>query len=350
MIARGLWGSLLASAFAGLGVAGVLLASAALSGSDAGRMSLPLVSGGLGVGLILCAAMLLGQLGRSVRWSVAAVFAAAAAGLLISAADARAGTPEAAVTAAIAAILLTAGIIVTAAAPVLVGRLRWEALRDQSVRLSAVSGLALTGDMRMATARLGAPVSFGRRLRFAPTRRIALTLAIRDLLGLVRTPARSLAALLGVAVSGVVADAGIATGAALWAGLGGGAALLLAYASADASVTAAIALSREATLIIHSASQPRQRSRRFPDAPAIGRTSPAFTSVGPCGVRATTRPYNCGSSAHHPVSAAPEAGAQHLLVDLADWVARQSIRQSDGHGHFGLRQPLPAVLDEFGIP
>lgn len=119
---------------------------------------------------------------------------------------------------------------------------RWQSLRDQATRLDAVSTLVVTGEFRGAASRIGAPVTIGRDWTWARGWNQGLSgsvrlFVLRDLLGIARTPARSLAALLGLLAAGslvglVVSNALNAsmasTGAAI---LLGAFALLVAYAA-----------------------------------------------------------------------------------------------------------------------
>lgn len=138
---------------------------------------------------------------------------------------------------------------------------RWQSLREQAERIDAVSTLVATGEFRSAAGRIGAPVTFGRNWAWflghsdALSRRnhsgrpagiypgISWLFALRDLLGIARTPVRSIAALLGMSVAGVIAgitSVGVAAGAGVLvsaeasigvAALGGMFALLIAYAA-----------------------------------------------------------------------------------------------------------------------
>lgn len=138
---------------------------------------------------------------------------------------------------------------------------RWQSLREQAERIDAVSTLVATGEFRSAAGRIGAPVNFGRNWAWFPDRSDALLrrnrsgsvpgvhpgiswlFISRDLLGIARTPARSIAALLGMSIAGIVAGiipVGIADGAGVLvsaetsvgvAALGGMFALLVAYAA-----------------------------------------------------------------------------------------------------------------------
>jgi len=107
----------------------------------------------------------------------------------------------------------------------------WQALRDQALRLDVVGALALTGDLRSAAGRLGAPVRRGRGWRWIAPKRIAPLLVSRDLLGIARTPVRGLAALLGTAAAGTLLGTASAVQPPALAAISGASALLLAYAS-----------------------------------------------------------------------------------------------------------------------
>ncbi len=88
---------------------------------------------------------------------------------------------------------------------------RWQTMRAQAQQLDVVSALVMTGDFRSAAGRIGAPVSLGRRWRWAAAWGKNTPgwwlIASRDLLGIVRTPMRSLAALAGVLLGGVLLPA-----------------------------------------------------------------------------------------------------------------------------------------------
>ena len=178
-------------------------------------------------------------LGRVVRLCIGLVLAGAAfAGLLLAAWMLRGDLDATAV-----APVLIAGAVVglCAAAGLLLGQrirgTRWQVLREQALQLDVVSALVFTGEFRSAAGRMGAPVRAGRRWHWAQrrwlssadgaTRSGAMLIASRDLLGIARTPARSLAALFGMMAAGMLVVSIFTAG-----GAGAPAALapLLAYA------------------------------------------------------------------------------------------------------------------------
>ena len=218
-------------------VTGVLLGGAAARGDLALPMGLLPLAGAAGVGLLASVAMLLGQLGRACRWAVA-VGSAALAGVWGTRAFGLLPVEWSASAAQLNWWVLGFGLVAAAVAAALSALVPWDVLREQSLRWSAVSALALTGDLHMATERLGAPVRVGRGWHSAvqawsarapgPT---ALILR-RDLLGIMRTPGRSLGALFGAVASGALLAVGVLRAdTPLWAAAAGATALLLAYAS-----------------------------------------------------------------------------------------------------------------------
>lgn len=277
-------GGVLLGAFAG----GIVAVALLLSGPLGWGMGLAVVAGGACLGAILVGAQLLGQRGPAHRAGLAGgllLLAGAQALLGGGGADAAArvpaGTPDdaaplgaggavaqrgvapladpwsaaarvlAAAARAVHAdalpqdaaawpgsgvpgdlILLGAvALALGAAALPLASRLPRELLRAQAATWDSASTLALSGDPSAAVARFGIPVRWGRRLRLAPRARAAraphpLALVVRrDLLGLLRAPGRSLAALCGVAAAGALWAAAVCVPRGI-----GGAALLGALA------------------------------------------------------------------------------------------------------------------------
>lgn len=179
-------------------------------------------------------------LGRIVRLCIGLVLAGVAlAGLLLAAWLLRGDLGAVAV-----APILTAGAAVglCAAVGLLLGQrirgTRWQVLREQAQQLDVVSALIFTGEFRSAAGRMGAPVKVGRRWCWVQRRWLSsirgarrsglLLIASRDLLGLARTPARSLAALLGVTAAGMLVASTFTVGGS---GVPAALAPLLAYAS-----------------------------------------------------------------------------------------------------------------------
>lgn len=220
-----------------LAVVGVSLGGDATRGALRLPSGLAPLAGAAGTGLLMAAAMLLGQLGRGTRWTVA-VLGAAAGALLGSRALGSLPVGWAASAAGLSWWLLALGLASAAVAYAASARVPREVLRDQSLRWSAVSALALTGDLRMATERLGAPVRIGRAWHGTARRWLARTpgptalVLRRDALGIARTPGRSLAALAGVLAAGAVLASGVVPAALpLQAAMAGAVVLLLSYAS-----------------------------------------------------------------------------------------------------------------------
>lgn len=237
--------SFLAAGALGLLLAGVLVAALALRGGLGGEGGSPLsagvalLCGGAGIGLLAATAMLLGQLGRGQRRALAMVFGALAAvfgvlGVLTGLGAGLPAPPQPAMPDLLLPplLLLLVGVAGALCSPLLAGRMRGGTLREQSVRLGTVSALALSGDLRMATARLGAPVRTGRGLGWRAPRRIGAAILSRDLLGLIRTPARSLAALVVASAAGALIG-GLDPARAGWgpAALLGAVAVVAAYAA-----------------------------------------------------------------------------------------------------------------------
>lgn len=201
----------------GVLAAAVVVAGRALRGElDAGlATALPLAGASLGV--LAVAALFVGQIGRRARALAIAPLAAlasaqwalgpgalpdpwsCAARLLV---DGEA-SPVGAVVPVLAAVAAAGGTAWGAA------RLRWEDLRGQALRWDAVQTLVIAGDPAAGLARLGAPVRWGRRLRLRPGRGLTGAILLRDLLGIVRTPGRSLLGLGGMLVSGLLWGASV---------------------------------------------------------------------------------------------------------------------------------------------
>ena len=85
---------------------------------------------------------------------------------------------------------------------------RWQQVRAQAQRVDVVSALVMTGDFSSAAARIGEPVRLGRNWRLnasVPGGRGVWLCVRRDLLGMARTPVRSVSAGLGLAAASVLA-------------------------------------------------------------------------------------------------------------------------------------------------
>lgn len=181
---------------AGLGLAALILLPFGGGYLRVLRVSLPeldlLFTTGLSRSRLLAA--------RTVRLFAGAAAAGAMLAALLFAARAMRG--EVAADSLLPVLGAGAGIGVFAALLLLAGQLSrgagWQRLRDQAVRFDAVSTLAMTGDLHGAAGRLGAPVTVGRHWHWRVPSGGALLIASRDLLGIARTPARTLAALLGM--------------------------------------------------------------------------------------------------------------------------------------------------------
>lgn len=162
---------------------------------------------GMSLGVFMAALPLLGQFGRRSRWITAALLigfamgAPAALNPWMNLAEMILGGP-ASPGAVVLTAVLAAGAIV--AAPMLAARLDRERLRAAAFRLDAAQTLLLSGDPVAGLASLGSPVRWGRRLRLRPGRRLAGMIIMRDLLGIVRAPGRSLAAGFWVLVAGML--------------------------------------------------------------------------------------------------------------------------------------------------
>lgn len=242
-------------------VAGIGIAARALHEAPGWGDSLWLLAACASAGMLMAAAPLAGQLGRRPRAMTAALlFALAAAQAWLAAHGAGGalldpwshaasllfgGDPQP--VAGFGAMLAAAAAALCA--PAIAARLPWEQLRTAALQLDTVQTLVLSGDPGAGLARLGAPVRLGRRLRLrvGGTRPGGLTAMIlaRDLLGLARTPGRSLLGLLGVCTAGALWSAAVGSLAAgvpetgerfllpyVASALLGAASLLLAYLSA----------------------------------------------------------------------------------------------------------------------
>lgn len=229
----------------------VALARWLVGGSDP-LLSAALVLGGAGIGVLAVVAVAAGQLSRGLRTALTLGLVSLAAA---QAASGFAGDPWAAyatilalasggaATAAMSAAPLGWAAAIGASAslaaltlPRVANAMRWETLRAQAERVSAVNALAISADMRAAGARLGVPVRCWRRLGWRSPARLTPAIVARDAIGVFRTPARSIAALAGVTASGVLTAAALGlTRAGEMGGWGaattGGIAMLLAYLS-----------------------------------------------------------------------------------------------------------------------
>ncbi|EYT56393.1 hypothetical protein H490_0102055 [Leucobacter sp. UCD-THU] len=256
-LARGL----VLGAFAGAVAAGIVVAARAMRAEFDPGLAVALPLAGAAVGLLAAVAPLLGQLGRRTRAGAAAVLAALVCAQLLGAAawsapiDPWSCAARLLVDGAASPLLALApmgcAIAAAACAPLLASRLRWEDLRAQALRWDTVQTLVVAGDPSAGLARLGSPVRWGRRLRLQPRGGFTASIVQRDLLGIARTPGRSLVGLGGVLGAGSMWAAALGSGGAVdrfaavsptgdgllpfgSAALWGAAALLLAYLSSSA--------------------------------------------------------------------------------------------------------------------
>ncbi|MCA0378439.1 MAG: hypothetical protein LCH36_03220 [Actinobacteria bacterium] len=152
-------------------------------------------------------------IGRVVRQSAALMLAGVSIGAVLLGAWAMRGEVLGTAVAPVLAVGAALGLL--ASLCLLLGQslhgTRWQTMRAQAQQLDVVSALVMTGDFRSAAGRIGAPVSLGRRWRWAAAWGKNTPgwwlIASRDLLGIVRTPMRSLAALAGVLLGGVLLPA-----------------------------------------------------------------------------------------------------------------------------------------------
>ncbi len=235
------------AAVLGAGVGALFAAAWGTVGGLALESWLALLFIGATVGLFTTVAMLAGQISRKVRGAIAGLMALLVSLHLLAALGTLPGGSILGPWAAFAiaslmpggeGMLLSAGawfvfvMLLSFLTPWLLARLSHMTLRTQSLSMSAVSGLALTGDLRMAAERLGAPVRMGRRVQWRPPARAGSAIAMRDAVGIVRTPGRSLAAFVGAAAVGAVLGATDpeATGP-LWAAVIGAVCVTIVYAA-----------------------------------------------------------------------------------------------------------------------
>lgn len=234
-LARRLLRDFALAALAGALLVAAVLSAYALRGVFAPALAAGLLAAGAGLGALAALAMLIGQQGRGPRWSLAAVLGAVCIGLALAAVAPGPGPDAQSLLPAawpILPLLAALGLVAALCAPAIAERLRGETLREQAARLDLAGVLAGTGELRVAAARLGAPVRTARRWRWRMPRRIGAAIVTRDLVGVVRAPARSLAALAGALGAGAILG-GPALGAPspLLATAPGAVAALLAYAS-----------------------------------------------------------------------------------------------------------------------
>lgn len=243
LLARPVLGWLGAAALLGA-VGGALLAfGRAIAAPSAPGATVSLVFAGACWGALLGGAQLVGQIGPRVRSTVGGALCVLAlaqlawgaladpwsrvAQVVVELGGAGSAASESA-QASLAVLAVYAGLALLGALPVAV-RLERDRLRAQAATWGSARALALTGDPSAALARLGRPVTMGRRLRLRGGRGGVASFVRRDLLGIVRAPGRGLAALAGVLLAGVLwAAAVVAQSGLLGAAVLGGAALVVA--------------------------------------------------------------------------------------------------------------------------
>lgn len=201
---------MVAGAFFG-GVLGAMVVAARVLRADSELiLAVAVLASATAIGVLAAFAMLLGQLGRGIRWLFASALALLVyAQLFLGFANdpwtglAAAVLAESGVAALLPSSLLAlaSALFLAGAAPMLAGRLRWQSLREQATRWDTIHVTAGTGDSKAALDWLGAPVRVGRGWRLRPARTLTATILRRDLLGCLRTPARSLLGCGGVAVA-----------------------------------------------------------------------------------------------------------------------------------------------------
>lgn len=216
-----------------------------------------LLGAGAALGLFAALATLIAQLGRWIRWALAGMLSVLALVQLLWALAADPWSLGARIVVAqpgeilsllpATSLMLLCALLLAGLAPRIAARLRWEALREQAARWDVIHVTAGTGDPKAALDRMGAPVRVGRRWRLRGARTLTATIVRRDLLGMLRTPARSLLGLLGSSAGlwlwwnafGVDAFGALMPGAVtlapdpdlLWAAVLGGLAVLMASLS-----------------------------------------------------------------------------------------------------------------------
>ena len=171
------------------------------------------LASGLGVGVGAGVAALIGQRDRASRMRVSLVCTvcagALAAAVLGESLPGFAPSRPSTVVAVGVSVLAGAGALALGAVPRLLRSLDIDTLRSQAMRRLSVGAALLTADARAALARLGAPVRWGRRLRWRPSAGgragVLRLVVVRDALGLARTPLRTLLAVAALVMSGALA-------------------------------------------------------------------------------------------------------------------------------------------------
>lgn len=343
LLARPVLGWLGAAALLGA-VAGALLAiGGALAAPIAPGASVTLLAAGACLGVLWGGAQLVGQIGPRVRAIVVGALCALAlaqllwgplgdpwsgvARIVVGLGSAGPGVPGGAV--GFAVIALSSGVVLLGALSA-AARLDRERLRAQAATWGSARALALTGDPSAALAKLGRPVTMGRRLRLRGGRGGVASFVRRDLLGIVRAPGRSLAAGAGALLAGVLWAAAVTEpGGVLSAAVLGGAALLIATISLAPwcrGIVTAAAGSGSPPLPPLLPSSPRALLARHAVAPlilavlALGVGGAAFGWVWSgwaWGGWAWAGPGGEGSAALRALATAPVAAVAAVLLRIA---------------------------------
>lgn len=196
------------------------------------------VVAGLGAGLLLGAAWLLGQLlDVGPRRGVALTLALAAAGMAWSPAPVLLGAvypvTDGATSAAWAVALLVAGSAAVGGCVPLLDRLRATVLAEQASRWESASLIATSGDLAGAGGTFRARPSTGRRLPAIGTGPLPLLYARRDVIAWLRTPERTVVGALSAAAGAAMLAAGVElTGPLAWMAAAAGTLGLWAASSA----------------------------------------------------------------------------------------------------------------------
>lgn len=174
-----------------------------------------------GSGLLLGAAWLLGELLRGI-WRRLLALALPLLGFLLALLPVPVGPGAAYPLAGAAAMpwamgLMLAGILAFAACIPLLDRLRGEVLLEQAVRWEAATTTATTGDLTGAAGAFRARATTGRRLPVIGGGPLPLVYARRDAIAWLRTPERTVIALIGAAAAAAALGWGVlATGPLAW--------------------------------------------------------------------------------------------------------------------------------------
>lgn len=208
LLARPVTRGLITGAAVGV-FAGAMVAVARAMHDDSNlALALALLVAGAALGLFAALAMLIGQLGRRIRWTLAGTLSILAFVQLLwglgigpwslGAWVVFAGPGDALDLLLGPTLTLLCALLLAGFASRIAALLRWESLREQAARWDVIHVTAATGDPKVALDRMGAPVWVGRRWRLRGARSPTSMIVRRDFLGMLRTPARSLLGLLGV--------------------------------------------------------------------------------------------------------------------------------------------------------